>query len=82
MKGKIATLLGATSAMGIFSSTVLAHPGHSPADVTAQLGAPLAGPDHIMAFVVAGALAALGAARFAIYLASRRSHARIRSRRN
>lgn len=29
-----------------------AHPGHAPGDVVAQLSEPLAGTDHLMAFVV------------------------------
>jgi hypothetical protein len=29
-----------------------AHPGHAPGDVVAQVSQPLAGPDHLAAFVV------------------------------
>jgi hypothetical protein len=81
MNGKFATLLGATSAMGFFTGTVMAHPGHSPADVTAQLAAPLAGPDHFVAFTVASVLGVLAAARLALHLVERQKRARATTRR-
>lgn len=37
---------------GIFLSTIAsAHPGHAPTDVVAEVSQPLAGPDHLVAFV-------------------------------
>lgn len=37
----------------LFITTVAsAHPGHSPGDLVAQVSQPLAGPDHLAAFVV------------------------------
>lgn len=72
MKRKFATLLGATSAIGFLASNAAAHPGHSPTDVSSELAAPLAGPDHLIAFIVAGTLVMLGAARLALYVAERR----------
>ena len=42
---------------GVLGSTaVSAHPGHAPLDLTAQVSAPFAGPDHLMAFVGLSAL--------------------------
>ena len=39
--------------------TGFAHPGHAPGDVVAEVSSPLAGPDHLIAFLVATAVAAL-----------------------
>ena len=36
---------------GMFVSTAGAHPGHSPADLTAEVSQPLAGLDHFLVFV-------------------------------
>jgi hydrogenase/urease accessory protein HupE len=42
MAGILAGLLG--------NAAVLAHPGHSSADLSAELSQPFAGPDHFLAF--------------------------------
>ena len=39
--------------------TAFAHPGHAPGDVVAEVSSPLAGPDHLVAFLAAAAIAAL-----------------------
>jgi hydrogenase/urease accessory protein HupE len=72
MKRKFATVLGATSALAFLTSTAAAHPGHSPADLKAQLAAPLAGPDHLAVFVMASTLIILGASRLALHFSDRR----------
>lgn len=36
---------------GMFVSTATAHPGHSPTDLAAEVSQPLAGPDHLIAFL-------------------------------
>ena len=83
MKGRLTTLLGSAGALGIWTSAAQAHPGHSAADVTAQLAAPLAGADHALVFAVVTGLALLGVARFALYFSDRRRLARVpRSRRS
>ena len=41
----------------------LAHPGHAPTDVAAEISQPLAGPDHFIAFIALTSVL-LGAARF------------------
>jgi hydrogenase/urease accessory protein HupE len=33
------------------TSITLAHPGHPPSDLAAEISQPLAGPDHLMAFI-------------------------------
>jgi hydrogenase/urease accessory protein HupE len=44
---KVATILAGISLANIAS----AHPGHSPADVAAQVTQPFAGADHFVAFL-------------------------------
>jgi hydrogenase/urease accessory protein HupE len=41
-------------------AAVSAHPGHAPTDLTAQVSAPFAGPDHFVAFVVLSAVLLTG----------------------
>lgn len=43
--------IAATWAGIMVVSTVLAHPGHAPTDAVAQVSEPLAGPDHLLAFL-------------------------------
>ncbi len=48
---KVAAMLVGAAGMTVAS----AHPGHAPADLTAQLAHPLAGLDHALAFVLLSA---------------------------
>ena len=51
---------------GMFMTQLaLAHPGHAPTDVAAEISQPLAGPDHFIAFIVLTSVL-LVAARFAV----------------
>jgi len=79
MKGHFATL-AAVSSMALFAGNVVAHPGHSPADVTAELAAPLAGPDHLMVFGSVAVLGLLAAGRVAMLLAERRRAQKLNKR--
>ena len=47
------------AASSLWAVIAFAHPGHPPGDVVAEVGNPLAGPDHLFAFLVAAALAAV-----------------------
>lgn len=73
MKVRLAKVLAAIAAIGVVPVTGSAHPGHSSADLAAQLSAPLAGPDHVTVFTVVGVLAAIAAARVALYVVERNS---------
>jgi hydrogenase/urease accessory protein HupE len=35
----------------LWTTAASAHPGHSPTDLAAEVSQPLAGPDHLLAFV-------------------------------
>ena len=44
---------GAALGAALFVTTLAsAHPGHAPGDVVAQVSQPLAGPDHLAAFLM------------------------------
>ena len=51
------TVTAAGSLLGAI--TAIAHPGHAPGDVVAEVSSPLAGPDHLLAFLAAAGLAVL-----------------------
>jgi len=43
---------GAAMLAGMFVANLAsAHPGHAPTDLAAEVSQPLAGPDHLIAFV-------------------------------
>jgi hydrogenase/urease accessory protein HupE len=47
----------AAAAIGMLvPALVSAHPGHTPADLSAQVSEPLAGPDHFLVFVALSAV--------------------------
>jgi hydrogenase/urease accessory protein HupE len=51
-----AAILGTISLGG----TAFAHPGHAPTDLAAEVSQPLAGPDHLVAFLALTALLLAG----------------------
>jgi hydrogenase/urease accessory protein HupE len=50
MRIKCSKLMAGILAGVVGNAAALAHPGHSPADLSAELSQPLAGPDHLFAF--------------------------------
>ncbi len=80
MKGHLAIMLAAAGTLASVGP-VTAHPGHSPTDLTAQLAAPLAGPDHIAVLATLSVLAALVAARVVLHLVARQTARASRHRR-
>jgi hydrogenase/urease accessory protein HupE len=64
--------IAAAMVAGTFSPAVMsAHPGHAPTDLSAQVSAPLAGPDHFIAFVL------LSGVLVAVSLGIRKARARM-----
>jgi hydrogenase/urease accessory protein HupE len=53
---------------------VLAHPGHAPTDLAAQVSAPFAGPDHVVAFIVLSAVLLTAVWRLRKARSTRRTH--------
>jgi hydrogenase/urease accessory protein HupE len=47
------------AASSLWAVHLFAHPGHSSGDVVAEVANPLAGPDHIVAFLAAAVLVAI-----------------------
>ena len=55
MRIKCSKLMAGILAGVLGNAAALAHPGHSPADLSAELSQPFAGPDHFLAFTALAA---------------------------
>ncbi|HWN95955.1 MAG TPA: HupE/UreJ family protein [Methylomirabilota bacterium] len=76
MQTKFSKLIIGIHAALLLANIASAHPGHAPTDLAAQVSQPLAGPDHLIAFVALTSvlLAALG-------VALKARHTRLKTRR-